>query len=504
MRKGGVIWLGAMALAFLLCLVAPAARAAGVNRALLVGCDRFVTQEDTTPSSANNVSRMADALSGGAMNLEVLVTRRNDVTDVDELRELVDEAFSDAREGDVSYFYISTHGLWTEGTPNGDMTLLLSDGEVENGVTARELRTIFDQVPGTKVLMLDACHAGAMIGKGVHAPYINVFEGEDYKVLCSSGGAEESWFWSGTVGESRLSGAGYFSGALVSALSTAGGYGADDNRDGAITLTELKRYLLLSHGASTVRTYPEEDDFPVLTYDATSYTGRRRDSVLESVSFDGGVLDPANPTVEFSFNMLRPAQVAYQIVYQRDGRWDFNRAQLIYDNTERFGAYGDAPGYLSPGMKERTLTLDPDETGGYGYVLLQIITISAGEPSLAFSRVLCAPPAYGNPELSIDPAESFVPDVREELTFVVSHRYPCELTVTIEDLDGQTVRRLASRQPSRPEQLCPRGSTFTWNGRLSGGEPAAPGLYRIRVKAYIGDETYETVSEPVALAESAG
>ena len=30
-----------------------------VNRALLVGCDRFLTQTDTTPSSRNNVLRMA-------------------------------------------------------------------------------------------------------------------------------------------------------------------------------------------------------------------------------------------------------------------------------------------------------------------------------------------------------------------------------------------------------------------------------------------------------------
>lgn len=48
-----------------------------VNRALLVGCDRFLTQTDTTPSSRNNVLRMADALSGGTLNMQTIVTRED-------------------------------------------------------------------------------------------------------------------------------------------------------------------------------------------------------------------------------------------------------------------------------------------------------------------------------------------------------------------------------------------------------------------------------------------
>ena len=177
-----------------LCLLPLAARAQGVNRALLVGCDRFVTQENTAPASANNVIQMANALSGGAMNLETLITRRNDVASPEELEELIQAAFSQAEAGDVSYFYISTHGVWSQGQLNGDMTLLLSDGQREEGVTAGRLREMFDKIAGVKVLILDACHAGAVIGKGVHAPFDNVFQGADYKVICSSGGAEESWF----------------------------------------------------------------------------------------------------------------------------------------------------------------------------------------------------------------------------------------------------------------------------------------------------------------------
>ena len=481
------------------CLSRAPALAEGLNRALLVGCDSFISQPSTAPASANNVARMAEALSGGAMNLENLVTRRGDVSSAAELEQLIHTAFDGADAGDVSYFYISTHGLWERGAPAGDMTLLLSDGNREEGITAAKLREIFDTIPGTKVLILDACHTGAVIGKGVHAPYDNVFQGAEYKVLCSSGGAEESWFWQGGDEDEALVGAGYFSTAVASGLSVTGGYGADDNRDGSITLTELKRYLLANHGASTVRSYPEEDDFVILRYDAQSYTGRRRDSVMEGVTFEGDVLSADEPTVAFSFNMVKPAQVAYQIVYQHGGRWDFDRSELLYDNAERYGAYGDAQGYLSPGMKQRTLTLSRSETGSYGYVLVQLITRSGGVPSLASSRVLCVPPEKGDPQLDILPGGSFCPGAGEELAMVVTHRYPCELTVTVQDMEGKTVRRLASRAPSRPEQLSPQGSSYCWNGLTSRGETAPAGQYRIQVKAYIGDTVYEALSEPFEL-----
>lgn len=484
-----------LALLVWLCLpLRPALAEGGVNRALLVGCDHFVTQEDTSPSSENNVTRMAQALSGGAMNLETLVTRSTGISGPEELLALIRDAFADAVEGDVSYFYISTHGLWEQGDPTDEMTLLLSDGRNENGITARQLRDCFDEIPGTKVLILDACHSGAVIGKGIHAPFDNVFEGPDYKVICSSGGAEESWFWSGQIGDTQLTGAGYFSGALVSGLSAVGGYGADDNNDGVITLTELKRYLLNHHGASTVRVYPEEDDFAVMTYDAASFNGRRRDISVSNVSFGADVLPADNPTVDFTFNVVHATQVAYQLVHHRGDRWDFARSRLLYDDAERFGAFGDARGFLSPGMKERTITLDRADTGSYGYVLLQLITLDGGVPSLVTSRVLCVPPEQGDPDLFILTEPSFTPASWDELSIVIQHAFPCELTVTVEDMDGTTVRRLASREPTRPTHLQPQGSAYCWNGRMNNGSPAPAGQYRIRVKAYVGRERYEAVS----------
>ena len=137
MRRRALMLLLALAC---VCLFRAPALAEGLNRALLVGCDNFISQPSTAPASANNVARMAEALSGGAMNLENLVTRRGDVSSTAELEQLIRTAFDGADAEDVNYFYISTHGIWEQGAPAGDMTLLLSDGNREEGVTAAKLR----------------------------------------------------------------------------------------------------------------------------------------------------------------------------------------------------------------------------------------------------------------------------------------------------------------------------------------------------------------------------
>ena len=470
-----------------------------ISRALLVGCDRFISQQDTTPSSANNVQRMAQALSSGGTAFEVMTTVPDGISTTGRLAALVLDAFSDADDDDVSYFYISTHGVWEEGMGSGGMTLLLSDGERESGVTAHQLRTMFDQIRGKKVLLIDACHSGAMLGKGVTTPLENVFAREDYVVICSSSGTEKSWFWSGDVSGERLAGAGYFSGALIRALSPEGGYGADDNRDGAITLTELKRYLRLTHGASTVQTYPEGSNFPILSYDASTAAVHRRDALIENVTFDNNVISVQEPTVYFSFNVVSSVQVAYQLVYHRQGRWDFDHAQLLYDNNGQVGSWPVAGRTLPMGLTERALTLSREDTANSGYILLQLLTIEKGLPEVVCSQILCVPPDSGDPRVAVNTPAFFCPEDGEELTFNILHNFPCEMTVTIEDMEGTTIRRIWSREPTRPELLDPVAVSCTWDGLTSQGEQAAEGLYRIRVKAYVGGERYEYLSEPILL-----
>ena len=475
-----------------------------INRALLVGCDRFLSQPDTTPSSSNNVQRMAQAFESGSMIFDVLISRPDGLSSTGDLAAAILDAFSAADDNDVSYFYLSTHGLWEEGMTAGQMTLLLSDGMRETAVSAYMLRTMFDQIAGEKVLIIDACHAGAMLGKGVSTLLQSVFTGEDYTVICSSGGAEESWFWSGDIEGERLAGAGYFSGALVRAISAEGNFAADDNRDGEITLTELKRYLHLNHGASTVRTYPEEDSEAIFTYDVSQYSGYRREALVEGISFESDVLTAEDPTAYFTFNVVSRVQMAYQLVYHRSGRWDFDNAQIIYDNNGELSVYQKPSGVLTLGMKERAITISRGDAGSSGYVLLQLLTIEQGVPSVAASRVLCVPPESGDPALSVSSPAFFAPEDGEELTFNVQHAFPCELAITVQDMEGRTIRRICARQGTRPEQLDPAGSSFTWDGLTNAGELAPEGMYRIVVKGYVGSERYEAVSDLVMLLGVSG
>ncbi|MBR6028761.1 MAG: CHAT domain-containing protein [Clostridia bacterium] len=468
--------------------------AQAVGRALLVGCDRFVSQQETTPSAAMGVSEVAAALSEG---IEEVLTCPDGLSGVDALADLILEAFDGAEEGDVSCFYLCTHGIWSPYDPAEGMTLLLSDGENEEGVTAAGLKEIFDQIRGTKVLILDACRSGAMIGKGVYGPFENLFAGDSYKVICSSGGQEDSWFWRGlTADGSQVTGEGYFSGALTLALGAPGGHAADADRDGAVTMSELKRYLRANHGASTVQFYPEEDDFPLLTYDTEA---ENPGPALRQLAFETGAVTPGSE-ISFSFTVTQRVRVAYQLVYEQNGRWDFASAPLIWDDEANLSAFGAAPGWLEPGFRARQLVISP--AAGEGYVLLQVLTSQGGALAVAGSAVVCVQPASGDPELAVVPSgEAFCPAEGEELNLIVQHSVPCEITLTVEDEEGQMVCRLLSAEPTRPEHLWPEGTTVAWTGQNAEGGQAPAGRYRLRARVRLGGVTYEAFSDWILLRD---
>ena len=312
------------------------------------------------------------------------------------------------------------------------------------------------------------------------------FTGEDFKVLTSSGALEESWYWS--AGELGGQGAFYFTQALAEGLSARSGYPADQNRDGAVTLTEAYDYLLLSHAASTPQVYPQEDDFVLLRYDADAPPpqGLMRSPVVD-VTFSGSVLDRETRQIGIEFIATRPVRVAYQIVYQRDGRWEFDKAQLIYDQAERFTAFGDEPGAISAGRKLRSVHLGKLDEDDHGYVLVQLVSIDQGKLTVHAGRVICVPPESGEMTLTASADERLDLSSGRELSIFIGHDFPCTLSVAVVDENDKVVRRLCHRQSTRPIQITPAGSVLYWDGTDRDGVPVEPGTYRVRAQAHMND-----------------
>lgn len=72
--------------------------------------------------------------------------------------------FSQADNNDVSYFYYSGHG-WVK---DGKSTILPHDAkafEDSKDITVEELAAALGSIPGTKVVIMDACYSGGFIGK---------------------------------------------------------------------------------------------------------------------------------------------------------------------------------------------------------------------------------------------------------------------------------------------------------------------------------------------------
>jgi len=77
------------------------------------------------------------------------------------LNRLIRTTFADAKSNDVSLFYFSGHGANTPETSfHGALV-----GVYHTYLSVSRLKEALDQVPGKKVVIIDSCHSGAMIGK---------------------------------------------------------------------------------------------------------------------------------------------------------------------------------------------------------------------------------------------------------------------------------------------------------------------------------------------------
>ncbi len=350
----------------------------GVTRCLLIGCDRFVSMPGTEPASANNVDTM-EALLADFLREGTEISRRvNGPGTVGDFEQLVAETFREAQKADTSLIYLSTHGVLKTETGEQRLSLLLSDGTEEGELSPEALRRTLEKIPGRKVLILDACHSGAVIGRDREGP--NAFADSGCLVLCSSGAQEDSWFWNTETDE--YTGTGYFTAAMDRALRASDPEQIDPDGNGEISLKELTDRLRGIHGASTVYCFPEESGESLFCLPQDRKTGAR----LQGVRFGETEPDGDAVVLPIRFRAGESVRVMYQLVSVRNGKWDFEHAVRLPDKEKT----GLIRGLLSPGEKERKIRLTAGNLGEDGKALLQIISYvgDAMTPSVEAGTVI--------------------------------------------------------------------------------------------------------------------
>lgn len=177
-------------------------------------------------------------------------------------KQAIRSALAGADGDDVSYVYLNGHG----GILNNQYCIALSPNSTSASsvLSASELRSLLDGIPGTKVVILESCFSGNAIGKGGDSfaqGFVDEFTaggalsksgelaGSNYYVMCSTVGSAQSvsFYNSKMLGKKNFSGGiftyGLAKGAgwdIVSKKSVAAA--ADANKDKLVTLEELSLY----------------------------------------------------------------------------------------------------------------------------------------------------------------------------------------------------------------------------------------------------------------------
>lgn len=462
----------------LLALLLPAS-ALAQTRALLVACSEFVTQPDLGNASSGNLHIIGSALVGAEPRPAVLSVEDGTIGTPQALGAALQDAFGEADENDLSILYLCTHGVLSS-ADDGQVYLLLGDGEAETPVGARELFSLVSGIQGEKLLILDACYSGALIGRGLpvkqpkeseQAVLTPFLTDPSIHVLTSASGSESSWYFDS---ESLSTGAlSYFASALSTGLGLYGFPEADLSGDGNVTLEELHRYLSVAVPSSTSQllssraqeiTLPTTKE-PVLSRPLTGF------------SYGSSLLDASDPTLEFSFTAAQETAVQYRLVDSSDGRWNWADAQTFMDE-------GDGEdGLLTPGRKTRALTLPVIGASDSGHLMLQVFSVKGGELILCSERLIAVQSTEDAAALSVTSRGS-LQSGRGELPIRVELAVPAELTVSVFDGEGRLIRRLAASQLTRPT---PDNATHLyWDGRDAQGNAVPEGPYTIAAEAIVG------------------
>lgn len=452
------------ALALMLLLVPGSACAA--TRALLVACSDFVTQPDLGHTVSGNLHMIGSVLLGAQDQLKGLSIEDGSIASPEALESAVEGAFSGANENDLSLLYICTHGVIS--SDDSRFYLLLSDGKSEAPLDVQQLHDILAPISGDKLLIVDACHSGALITGGEDgSPF---FSDSSIHLLTSASAEESSWYYdSKGLPDGAVS---YFAGALSGGLGLYGSPEADLNGDGAVTLSELHRYLNVSVPSSSCQMRSARADDVSLPF----APGISLSRPLSGFTFGASLLTADDPTLDFSFTVNAETAVMYRLVeYEGDG-WNWAEAQTFMDGGDNT--------LLSGGRHSRCLTLPTVSETDSGYLMLQVFSVTGDSLILCTERLIAVQPVMDEPAMAIDCADQFIRGKKREFPISAVLGEPAEISVTVLDADENAVVRLCASRLTRPSS---GGSvTLLWDGCGADGLPVEDGVYTIIAETTVG------------------
>ncbi len=255
-------------------------------RALLIGQSyRNSWMLDTLEGPPNDVKTMEKCL-GLYPGTPYQTTTCIDLT-ADGIKSAIRRCFGGASEQDVSLFYYSGHGLQS-GDWRRQGALIGTDYE---SITADDLRSVLDEIPGRKIVIIDACYSGNMLSpelasfaslpgeeqmdaEGFVDSFIQAFSrrsranlaADSYFVITAAARDEPSYEGTFSSGGKHL---GIFTTLLAEGCGYDGDRGrtmekyADENDNGVVTIQEAFDYvapMLLGQGIYTqhVQVYPSD------------------------------------------------------------------------------------------------------------------------------------------------------------------------------------------------------------------------------------------------------
>ncbi len=251
-------------------------------RALVLGEQNYETGR-TRLGGLNTAEGVAETLRQQSVNGQRYEVRLQIDSTRESLLSVIEETFAEARQRDVSLFYINCHGDYDD-----TAWIELHDG---TRVTAAQLEQLLRRIPGRVVVIVDCCRSGGFLDSAVAADRFTAAFGEAFRqaaersafaagkyIVITSANAEQDSYrrsFANAGDEDSM--------ATILARSLCEGAGwdiigdrqctlkADANRDRVVTLQEIwqythRRVLYYLEGTGVTQTvcvWPEGDQTPL-------------------------------------------------------------------------------------------------------------------------------------------------------------------------------------------------------------------------------------------------